>query len=245
MQREIHPGQAMHMATTWIVAYYLFSALTKQCNVMAIQKSLQPTDQHAYIHPPQSQVLAHEIQKNIPIRPRSHPTSMPPPLSSNLTLDTISSMWHEAALIAVSDCQEQLLNGKKRCPVSWNSGLPWREAEWIKNFFQPIVLKPYEWEIIDYSFRGDKLGWMPIFGIANAKLVMEFCLHEHKADQIRKVTIFYMKSYGKRWRSAAKLHIERMVDGEWVAETVVPKTLVAHHDKNTSETYSERYNFVL
>jgi hypothetical protein len=211
MQREIHPGQAMHMATAWIVAYYLFSALTKQCNVMAIQKSLQPTDQHAYIHPPQSQVLADEIQKNIPIRPRSHPTSMPPPLSSNLTLDTISSMWHEAALIDASDCQEQLLNGKKRCPVSWISGLPWRKAEWIKRYFQPIALKPYEWEIIDYSFRGDKLGWMPIFGIANAKLVMEFSLHEHKADQIRKVTIFYLKRYGKRWRSAAKLH----TNGGW------------------------------
>jgi hypothetical protein len=34
-----------------------------------------------------------------------------------------------------------------------------------------------------------------------------------------------------------------MVDGEWAAETVVPKTLVAHHDKNTSETYSETIQF--
>lgn len=258
MQREIHPGQGMHMATSWMMAYNLISTMTLHCNMESFQEKLKLSKVNRdnvpdFMRSAQSirrtaAFLSEDTTKRIqmfaPAPPGPRLTVLPPPLTSNLTLDVVTEAWQQAADIA-PDCKSRSYQGSKRCPVSWVSGLPWTNATMIKEYFQQIVRPPYEWDVLDYSFKKNKLGWMPLTGISQPKLVMEFGAEDHVADNIRSITLFFLKSYGLRWRrSVVHVMIERKVLGKWMPAVGAPTVLTGYHDKNSSETYTETVNLL-
>jgi hypothetical protein len=264
MKREIHPGQGMHIATVWIVAYNIVTMLISQCNILSLEQTIQNDSSSS--NAPRDKVLAEGIRNNQPIQAKVklYPyETLPPPLTSNLTLDAISTLWQTSTNIVNTtlDClhqqQKQVSTSsdgsteERRCPISWISGLPQRDIEWIQNYFEPYIQTPNEWEIVDHSIRKDKYGWMPkilqnydIIHPQPKKLILEFDISAiEMIHDIRTITLFYLKSYGKRWRSAVQVVVEqKLTNGEYTVVTMNDDTkhvvLLSHHDKNTSELLS-------
>jgi hypothetical protein len=248
MQREIHPGQGMHMAVAWMVAYNLFSTVTTHCILESFQKKVlheagREGEVPAFMLQGGSRrdeaMVNEEIRSLTPVPPASRPSGLPPLLTSHLTVDVVSEQWQHAASTA-SDCSSKMSEGTKSCPVSWVSGMPWRADKWIMSYFQPIVQSPFEWDVIDDTKKGAKYGWMPRAGIANPKLILEFNAKDHAANNVNSVTFFFLKSYGPKWEeSAATVTIERKLHNEWSPALAAPSVLSGTHDKSTSELYTE------
>ena len=184
--------------------------------------------------------LSPVIRRNTPKMAGPIPRTIPPPLTSNLTLDVVSELWYNDSVAATSYCSQTSFHGTKRCPVSWISGMPFKSVQWITEFFEPFIQKPYEWKVGDTSNRKDKFGWMPLPGISNATWILQFSTQDLlKGGTIRSITLFYMRSYGLKWQSAVEIEIERQTNGVWIPAIEAPKQLFGDHDKKTSEIYSE------
>lgn len=215
MREEVHPGQGMHMATAWLIAYNLFSTVVTHCSLRSLQS--RPV-------------------KDDPVAVRTF--GIPPLLTKNLTLDVVSELWRRDAA-TVSDCGSARSDGTKRCPISWVSGMPFRSVTWIQEYFECVVQLPLEWHVIDDT-NNYKVGWVPLAGILKPKLVMEFNAADHAADNIHSITLFFLKSYGPKWNgSTATVMIEIKVQDAWVPAVATLTELTGTHDKKTSENYAE------
>jgi hypothetical protein len=233
MKQQVHPGQGMHMVTAWIIAYNLFSAMVTHCGMESYKVKMQKGANSDGATADQTNRRATPL----PIAVRT--PGMPPPLTKNLTLDVVSELWRLAASTAPDCGVVGSGSAAKRCPVSWVSGMPHRDDTWIKGYFETVVQSPYEWDVIDDTTKG-KFGWMPMAGISNPKLVMKFDAADHAANNIRSVTLFFLKSYGPKWKgSTATVTIERMVQNEWVPAAAAVSELSGTHDLKTSENYAE------
>jgi hypothetical protein len=241
MQREIHPSHTMHLTAAWMVAFNLFSTLSTQCNLVSsrawARENIQRDTQRQLSRP-----LI--ICRNTPKMAGPSPRTMPPPLTANLTLETVSELWQNNSVALDLFCEENTYLGPKRCPLSWISGMPFRSADWITKFFEPFVQETLGWKVGDTSNRKDKFGWMPRAGISNATICLQFDNQELAVGAIRSITLFYMKSYGLKWQSAIEVEVERLMDGVWSSATVTPIRLVGDHKKKTSEIYTETIELI-
>ena len=259
MQREIHPGQAMHMSVAWMMAYNLLRAASQYCtleNAAAEQSSslLQTVRQRRL---DDNNDISESVRRETPPPPRPRPAGLPPPLFANLTLDVVTQEWRAAAANNSSKCTAAAATGGKRCPLSWVSAMPWREKRQIQKLFHPVVEPQPGWHIHDDTRRQNKFGWSPVNGVIGEAVTFQFNREDYAADRLQSVTLFFLKSYGEKWEnSTATVSVERRVvqvvgtssksaeKGEWISALEVPHELTGTHDKQTSETYTETVSFL-
>jgi hypothetical protein len=192
---EVHPGQGMHIATMWIMAYNFLNLATTHCSV--VNWSSQTNHNSAgssFMHPfnTSDQIKIPESTYYQPV-----PSSLPPALTDALTLKDVTDMWRNDARALEKNPKVCSPNRTSRCIFSWVSGLEWQESiATIQKKFAPFVVEQGKWRVIDDTGRR-KFGWVP--AEKGSKLLFEF---QNLTQTVRTVTLFPMKSYGEKWRNS-------------------------------------------
>jgi hypothetical protein len=151
-------------------------------------------------------------------------------------LEQVTDQWKEAAALTEKRYSEQF--AERHCPFTWVSGINpdisvKKTARAVHKLFAP-VLKSSDWDLIDDTKRGDKLGWMPKTSLAKP-LVFEFSTNA----TVQRVVVFFLKSYGPKWeQSTVEVTVE--VPG---STHRLSRELHGFHDKKTSEMYTEELAF--
>jgi hypothetical protein len=108
--REIHPGQGMHMATAWTVAYNLLNLATHYCSQPPQQQQIVPPSSTAAVGGEEEEGVALAPWPGLPqlrrvkqiggsidnVKPRPTPDTLPPPLTDTLNLRRVSADWQES-----------------------------------------------------------------------------------------------------------------------------------------------------
>jgi hypothetical protein len=258
--REIHPGMGMHIASTWVVAYNLLHLTTSFCSLPTPGR---PQDLAKY----EPNLWGLPILKNdVPQaknKPRSQipPNILPPVLTKELLLEDVTSLWQKEVEVqkALQEQHHSLICKKTddssdehsativKCPFSWVSNLSLQQNNktWISEYFKDQSSVWHGWQLSD---DGDKIGFVPSDITASShhdvRMVLDFRF-PHQA--IRSVTIFFMKSYGDKWRNSelsARVLLNPAADinqDSASSHLVVlqERTILGTHAKNTSEMYTE------
>ena len=214
--REVHPDVGAHITIAWVVAFNLLDIAMNFCGlesvIPAADAELQNSETVLYGKP---QPLLHRL---------------PPPLTSNLSLENISDLWHEGGA-------DQAKRGEK-CTFSWVSGIDHNQNDpkYIRELFANHIVGSSTWSLAE---NHPKIGFVPVAGIGSSML-----LGFSGPTTTSSVALFYMKSYGTKWeKSQARIAIQ-VVDslGSW--HEVASKLVDGIHLKHTSETYVEEIAFV-
>ena len=234
--RQVHPGMGMHISSIWTIAFNFLIMATTYCSSL-IDKELKPsTSGQEYL--PEHGMPELRSDKNMKGGPSFIPRGMPPKLSTNLTLDNISSKWQNATstFFDASNCKESDYSKDKPCIFSWVGGLE-------RGFDNPKHLEKRMSEVI---VTND--GW--IASADNSKLgftaTKDHAVFEMKFDQVKQnvqtLTFMVMASYGEKWEGS-KIRVDAYVDkdGEKAANILAKSIdIVGFHDRQTSETYSHK-----
>lgn len=252
--KQNHPGMGMHIATSWMLAYYMVHVTATYCS---LETTWNVQDAYAYEATYEGSKIAERIPlrskrgvKSVPDRrPREPPRGPPPMLTDELGMDQITQAWREnerkyAAATAVSDNKD---SERTRCIFSWVSGLQ-TDPSWVEGQFRERIVNSRGWKL-DNDHH--KLGYVPT--IPGDFMTLEF---RNVTQPIREVLVFYMKSYGDRWEGS-KLVLEtggRAVVspskeagtlarsggevGEW--EPLTKQEMVGNHRSTTSTTEVEQ-----
>ena len=241
--RQIHPGMSAHFAFAIVVAYNLLSATTSYCSLHSSQldvDGVQPKDfgsnganwDYGYIG---TNGLPRLRNGPVPRGPRPKINALPPSLDTDLTLETITQRWLDAA-----SKQERTGGGnadcvvKRPCVFSFVSGL---EKDLNKPKFLMSKLKPYlttneGWDAIDDN---GKNGFVPTKGTGS-----KFTLEVKKLSQpVNVLTFMVMTSYGAKWegsRIRVTAFFRKKSSGEY-EKLAGPMEISGEHNKQTSETY--------
>lgn len=237
--REIHPGMGMHIASTWVIVYNLLNLVTTYCS---IPPRPPPAGDYNNIYEYKAGYLRLPELRNDVIqaqnKPQSLPKGLPPILTKDLLIEDVSTLWKEDEG-KKAPCDPEKLQGKQqhhvKCPFSWVSGLSLQQNNqtWIQEFFRNQATVWHGWNL---GNDGGKLGFTPSTATGSSSnstvMVLEFTFPQ----TIRSVTLFYMKSYGEKWRGS-RLHfrVGKADDSPQVTEML----LHGVHDKETSEMYTE------
>ena len=239
MTREVHPQAGMHVATSFLMAFYALQLVANYCQ-MGIWKP------HADDH------LTYETTKvaNMPAlkddharleqMPNSVHSHLPPWLSDSLSLETVSDDWRNELPRQCSD--------QRRCPVSWmgkmvRSGIHDPEQS-ILDYVKPYWVQPSEWQFKDDTGKNKKenrkYGFFPNKIDETDRppiMTLDFSSVESKNDAVvKRLTVFYLKSYGEKWEKAnATVRVQTTSDGR----DLVSETLKGSHEKKTSELSSD------
>lgn len=230
------------MSVSWMIAFALFSSISNHCSASELRSKLDSLQVPATEVPANrrdvlvnGKSLQKHLENSIPSIPHDKPFGLPPRLTPGLKLDSVSQIWQKESHRVLSGC---LVGGTLRCPISWVSGIPWREERWIANYFQPLLQGNKEWSLIDDSNGRGKIGWIPHNGTLNAELNFVLNEEDHHASNIQTITLFYMKSYGPRWEnSVATIHVQQRIGRSWI-DANDPMELGGVHNKSTSEMYT-------
>lgn len=234
MKREIHPGMGMHITATWVVAYNLLNLVTTFCS---LEPWLAEQSQDSMDY--SKSWLADTIpltgyKSDVPGKPKIPPQILPPLLTQELSLETISSDWQVADELQRSslesiNCSKQA--GLPRCIFSWVSGMSQQHDNktWVEEYFGANQIENKGWKLVD---EGGKLGFSPL--AVGDEVALEFML----SQDIQTVTFFTLKSYGPKWEHSKLLvTIEgRSGNGDW--EEVGRDEILGVHNKETSEVYT-------
>lgn len=226
MKREIHPPYPMHIAVSFIVAYTFLQLASNYCGLES-WKVTSWEDEMDYYNAalpgfPDTQGSTHTI--DTPPQPRLK--GLPPPLNPSLNLESISNLWREAT---PNTCDAEKAN-RIRCPIGWVSGFrPDLKTNNTMGYFEPHMREPFEWE-----WRNDKgkFGWLPK-APKGATMTFDFPLQQ----EIHRLVLFYMKSYGERWENS-KADIKVYLDNQMDHPTF-EMSLTGAHGKQTSEVFVE------
>jgi hypothetical protein len=269
MVRQIHPEQGMHLSMMYIVAYNILNMFSTYCNSPASPYETTETTRRTL----RAGLPEYSNASNaLPLFPHDIPhhvhTVLPPPLTPTLSLEHVSAIWHydaqmhDNASSTSADCDDT-----PQCFFSWVNGLdPTHTATHITALFQPYILDSGNWTVTDYRRQG-KYGWGPIEGAVNSTMTLQF---NNVTQPIRRVGLFYVKSYGAKWdRSVvrfsffAKNHrhnnTNHTTPNNTMTRTLDTTTTIitssktstawsllgitdvkAYHDKHTTEMYVER-----
>lgn len=250
MQREIHPGQTMHMSTAWVMAYNLLQLAATHCSLEAWNHiEHEKTMQYNLTSPPPGLPL---LKETVPLKgpPRPRASGLPPLLTPDLQLDDISDQWKDQkdASGNPKTCPESEAadeNGEvaPRCSFSWVSGidsLPTiQTADDVRKHFSNVLVEPNNWELVDKTGRGTKYGWTPLKDSHSAVMNMEFDALEHP---VQTIAFFFLKSYGPKWEGSTAtvdLQVKDAADPKSSWKSVETHTMTGFHDKKTSEMYNE------
>eukprot|EP00568_Trieres_chinensis_P009321 CAMPEP_0183293058 /NCGR_PEP_ID=MMETSP0160_2-20130417/1899_1 /TAXON_ID=2839 ORGANISM="Odontella Sinensis, Strain Grunow 1884" /NCGR_SAMPLE_ID=MMETSP0160_2 /ASSEMBLY_ACC=CAM_ASM_000250 /LENGTH=709 /DNA_ID=CAMNT_0025454115 /DNA_START=16 /DNA_END=2145 /DNA_ORIENTATION=+ len=256
MFREIHPGATMHIAASYAVAYYLLNLGTTYCSLESWDPvHLDSTTNYTTSLDSIPTNGSHGTIKGLPAllnpdgfqgRPKPRPTGLPPPLDSRTDLENVSKDWKRQ-----SDERPGCTvtpDGKPKCPFSWVSGIS-QDVQWntepqdvFRRHFASHVVpeEPSGWGLIDdrtNKRQAKKFGFVPTLGetgVPDAVMTMKFAFDD---QEIRILTVFYLKSYGDKWTNSSA---QMKVVGDDGDTTLGTRSLTGFHDKRTSEMYTDR-----
>eukprot|EP00977_Amphora_coffeiformis_P029298 scaffold39879_cov191-Amphora_coffeaeformis.AAC.2 len=238
MNREIHPGQDMHMSVAWIVAFNLLHMATTHCSLEAWDfVKFETKLQHRASSVPGLPDLK-EGTDQLRELPRPRPNGLPPRLTNDLKLDDISKQWHESANVTVCPVDDR---DAPRCPFLWLSGPSGPISQKISStndvhkYFEPVLVEPNNWALVDDTGRKDKYGFMPQNTTQNSVMTMEFNMTE---TPVQMIGFFFLKSYGDKWENSM-VTVDVQAKHEFAWRSVTNHTMVGFHDKKTSEMYTE------
>ena len=241
--RQIHPGMSAHFAFAIVVGFNFLSVATTFCSLRASQLRVdgaQPTDasneewDYGYRD---INGLPRLRNGRVPHGPRPKIDALPPPLDADLTLETVTQRWQDAAskqpqrIDNNSDCVV-----KRPCVFSFVSGL---ERDLNKPKVLLDKLKPYltnnmGWDAVDDH---GKNGFVPTKGIGS-KFTLEL---KQLKEKVNILTLMVMTSYGTKWESS-NIRVEAFSRKEGEGDKEYDKLgnsmeISGEHSKQTSETY--------
>lgn len=235
-EREIHPGMGMHIASTWVIVYNLLNLVTTYCSLPP-----KPSDYSiqeykvGYLGLPPLRGDTKPAEN----KPAPHPEGLPPILTKELLIEDVTKHWKEAASKLVP-CDANTKHSHSKCPFSWVSGLSLQQNNetWIQEYFQG---RSKTWDGWILGNDGGKLGFTPNERQPNnsTKMVLEF----EFTQSIRSTTMFYMKSYGEKWKNSELQFQVKKAGSVGEAELLERRLLPGSHDKQTSEMYTEELKF--
>ena len=263
MKREIHPGGAMHMATSLLVAYYMLTLATTFCSLESWIAPADPIINTMILseeHHGRTRSVTGLSLKETPeqarwdLEPYVAPLGLPPPITKDLSLETISEEWKEAENLRIKHCvgaayQSSASMERKRCPFGWIAGLgEYNETSTIKDLFLQYFANrtyPEDWDLVDDTGGKGKIGWIPIHvksmnsisnaGAGNSPMVLDF---PFGGPPITTVSLYILKSYGEKWKDSSAQVVVYSLDNR--THELARHTMVGYHAKNTSETYAEK-----
>lgn len=164
--------------------------------------------------------------------PGPKPRGLPPPLTDDLSLEHVSSLWEEGSKVfpkVLAENQCLSAHHEKPCVHSWVAMLERRldSPAHLTKKLQPHISSNDGWSAAD---DGNKLGWVPEKG-KGAKFTMRF---PKLARPVKAATFMVMRSYGPKWEGS-KVRVEVRSKNGGVLKT---EEIVGYHDKKTSETYN-------
>ena len=241
--RQIHPGMSAHFAFAIVVGFNFLSVATTFCSLHTSQLRVdgaQPTDasneewDYGYRD---INGLPRLRNGRVPHGPRPKIDDLPPPLDADLTLETVTQRWQDAAskqpqrIDNNSDCVV-----KRPCVFSFVSGL---ERDLNKPKVLMDKLKPYltnnmGWDAVDDH---GKNGFVPTKGIGS-KFTLEL---KQLKEPVNILTLMVMTSYGAKWESS-NIRVEAFSRKEGEGDKEYEKLgnsmeISGEHSKQTSETY--------
>ncbi|EEC45197.1 predicted protein [Phaeodactylum tricornutum CCAP 1055/1] len=227
--RQIHPGQVMHLATSWIMAYNLLELATAYCTTELWNDSATAnpsTDFPQPVRTPGQEKLFDSM------RYQPKPNSLPPYLTDHLSLTNVTDEWNKAAQVKKTICPTD--NEGTRCIFSWISGVDRKETvNSIQSVFSSIVKIPGAWDVGDDTGR-KKYGWNT--SLRGSQLLFEFT---GLNQTVQTVTLFPMKSYSEKWReSTAVVEFFAKPDSHLDWAYLTSLVVQGFHFKNTSEMYT-------
>jgi lysophospholipase L1-like esterase len=227
-EREIHPGMGMHISATWVALYNMLNLVTTYCSLPAPHL----VDSTEYRPDVMGLPKLHNVVAQAKGKPQQRPSGLPPPLTQELLIESVTALWKNSKDEAACDSQER---HQVKCPFSWISGLSLQQNNqtWIKEYFQQRASLWKGWEI---SSDGGKMGLVPTNG-TGSQLVLDFTL----SQPIRAVTFFIMKSYGEKWEGSRLEVRVKSQEQKDVWKDIQVREMVGFHAKNTSEVYTEAF----
>ena len=224
-ERQIHPYMGAHITSTWVVVYNLLNMVTTYCSLPSEAYNLDIEEYTPGVmgFPP----LRHNL-KEVSGKPHAPPFVLPPLLTTDLLIEDVSTLWKQASEDTSSCNSFQGTGSEARCPFSWVSGLSLQQNNktWIEESFRQKSSKWNGWKLSD---DGGKLGFVPTLN-DKSEMMLEFV---YPRQTIRTVTVFFMKSYGKKWEnSQLKLTVN-------ASQSLHEIDLSGVHAKQTSEVYHE------
>lgn len=223
-ERAVHPHMGMHIAATWVVAFYFMNLVTTYCSL--------PFHQHSGY---EQDIVATQLKGG----PKHRPDGLPPILTKDLSLEKISELWSSDAKSAnnlwksSAQCAKE---GKaanedepieKPCMYSWVVGLErfLDKTQNLEGKLKPQITSNNGWSAANDN---SKLGWVPAGN--GSKFTMEW---KSVTQPVRALTLLIMRSYGEKWEGS-KLKVQI-----WSNEKLMSSDeIVGFHDKHTSETYN-------
>jgi hypothetical protein len=285
MVRQIHPEQGMHLSMVYSVAYNLLNMAITYCSTAPslysnLEEAGSTTSSTSNLDKStlagKDRVLLditvprlRRTSEQLPLFSRQPPdyiyNVLPPPLTPSLRLDDVSALWKQDAeaiqalnihnrTSTLSACDEI---PARKCMFSWVNGMdPTQSIAVVQHLFQPFVVSKGGWKISEYRKSG-KYGWHPTQNLHPSTLTLQFT---HVTQPIRRVGVFYMKSYGPKWdNSTTRLdfftrrnpqylvsvpslqHDDNNNSTDWTSK--LSMQLLGYHAKQTTETYVERIRF--
>ena len=234
-EREIHPGMGMHIASTWVIAYNLLHLVTTFCSLPQ-----PPPNDNLQEYTPGYLGLPslNGDTKQADNKPKPHPKGLPPALTKDLLIEDVTKRWQDDAS-DMAPCDPEKLQSDHRhtkCPFSWVSGLSLQQNNqtWIKEYFESHATTWDGWVL---SNDGGKLGFTPTSQDQTnpTNMVLEFTF----VQTIRSVTLFFMKSYGEKWKDSQLQFQVTQVKGTGKPTILDGRSLSGIHAKETSEMYTE------
>ena len=162
MKREIHPGIGMHMTTSFLVEYYMLHLATTFCsleswipppadpitNNSSAASSTEDEIKRRTLTAPGISLKNGQEQVQLQLEPHVPALGLPPPITKDLTLDTMSKQWKEATDARAMRCAGKTSQNvpsntepskRARCPFGWIAGIgDLRKPDQIKNLFFAI-----------------------------------------------------------------------------------------------------------
>lgn len=226
---DAHYGHWAHLTIAWTVCFASLELLSNFCDDNALQTDSKRIDP--------SSTPETSAPTNYPLYDHSHGRLpfLPPVLSRNLLLKNITNEWKSsiddyAKNNATSiDCS----NGDHNpCLSAWIAA-PEHFGTYEINMFMLTYAKENHGWVVE---KDTKDGWAQKVGLVatchNASFTVKF---ENITKPLRVITIFYLKSYGSKWKDSRALVT---VSNE--TSMMSSHDLSGEHDLNYSLTYSER-----
>jgi len=213
MTREIHPTVGMHIAASFLIAFYFLQLAVDHCGLASLRQTEAAGDS----------VMDATNQRLVDMKPK---------LDSSLLLDNVSDRWEKTVRLPCHGSRTD----NKRCPFSWVSGVSQSDSpENTMAYFNPVLddrSSGWEWKDDSTKFKKrKKYGFSPVVDGGSAVMVLNFKF----PVEVNSMTLFYLKSYGRRWENSMATVTVVSESGD----TLFATNLTGFHDKQTSETYTE------
>lgn len=240
--RQVHPSMSMHISSTWIIAYNLLNMAATFCSSNGIDNESsysinKMNDLKTKLEYKNKYGLPKlRSDENLAGEPDAVPSSMLPELTPNLSLDDISSKWHDSSKLSFDSSKCGVNEGRreKPCTFSWIGGLERKfdKVAHLEKRMKLVLAKNDGWRA---TADNNKLG----YEASRMGAAFEIILKPKNLD-VKTLNFMVMKSYGEKWKDS-KVRIEAYVDRSGESPSHTPaKTLEISgiHDRHTSETYN-------